>query len=267
MALKRKQIQEKIQEKALEIPLDILLTGKRNRNLTKKMQGFAVDLATGETKAQAYRNNYNTKGKAKTQGNEGSKLAKHPEIAKEVELITEALEAAASYTAGQLRGLVIGRLTKEAVDMESPSASRISALKALGQVSEIAAFTERKEITQVKASDDIKAQLLKMIQGALGDQARTVNQDDDEAAALLAEIARPAPKEIDQDANPPTPAPNLAENFGASAIHSIPHTQSPSETGHMETFPGEGGTHEISDDEENQQDTEDTPVNVLKSQG
>ena len=151
--------------------------------------------------------------------------------------------------------------------MESPSASRITALKALGQVSEIAAFTERKEITQVKASDDIKAQLLKMIQGALGDQARTVNQEDPEVAALMAEITRPPAKEIQESALPPTPSPPFSENLQGGNTHSIPHTQSPSETVHMETFPGEGGTPEISDAQENQQDTEDTPVNVLKSQG
>lgn len=240
--MKRKEIKQKIEEQALNIPLDVLLTGKRNRNLTKKMQGFAVDLATGETKAQAYRNNYNTKGKAKTQGNEGSKLAKHPEIAKEVELITEALEAAAAHSAAQLRGLVIGRLTKEALNMESPAAARISAIKALGQVSEIAAFTERKEITQVKASDDIKAQLLKMIQGAMHDQARTVDQDANQAEIdnLLAEISSPAPKEIDETVNPPTPNPPFSENFTGGNTHSIPHNHSPSEN-QLEILPVEQG--------------------------
>lgn len=266
--MKRKDIKQKIEEKALEIPLDVLLTGKRNRKLTKKMQGFAVDLATGETKAQAYRNNYNSKGKAKTQGNEGSKLAKHPEIAREVDLITEALEAAAAHSAAQLRGLVIGRLTKEALNMDSPSASRITALKALGQVSEIAAFTERKEITQVKASDDIKAQLLKMIQGAIGNQARTVDQadSDPEVAALMAEITRAAPKDIGPDAIPPAPDAPFSQILQGGNTHSIPHTQIPSETSHMETFPG-GGTHELSDHPIDEENIGDTPPSISNSQG
>ena len=152
--------------------------------------------------------------------------------------------------------------------MESPSASRITALKALGQVSEIAAFTERKEITQVKASDDIKAQLLKMIQGAIGNQSRTIDAaEDPEVTELLAEITRPAAKEIQESAQVPGPDAPFSENLQGGNTHSIPHTQIPPETVHMETFPGEGGTPEILDDEENQQDTEDTPVNVLKSQG
>jgi hypothetical protein len=230
--MKRKDIKQKLEEKALNIPLDVLLTGKRNRNLTKKMQGFAVDLATGETKAQAYRNNYNSNGKAKTQGNEGSKLAKHPEIAKEVDLITEALEAAALHTAGQLRGLVIGRLTKEALNMESPAAARISAIKALGQVSEIAAFTERKEISHVKPSEDIKAQLLKMIQGAMHDQARTLDQDANQAAIdnLLAEISRPPPNEIPENALPPAPDAPFPGKIEGGNTHSNPHKQSPSKS-------------------------------------
>ena len=95
--------------------------------------------------------------------------------------------------------------------MESPSASRITALKALGQVSEIAAFTERKEITQVKASDDIKAQLLQMIQGAMANQARTVDQEDQEVQDLLAEISRPAAREIGESAPLPAPVAPFSE--------------------------------------------------------
>ena len=264
MTLKRKDIQAKLKEKALEIPLDVLLTGKRNRNLTKKMQGFAVDLATGETKAQAYRNNYNSKGKPKTQGNEGSKLAKHPEIAKEVELITEALEAAAAYTAGQLRGLVIGRLTKEAVDMDSPAASRITALKALGQVSEIAAFTERKEIHQVNSSDDVRAQLLAMIQGAMTDQVRTIDHSDDDAAELLGMIQ--AANGNGQGETPPEADPHLSEIDGSSAIHTTPLKQLPSDS--LETFPGSegvGGTN--SQESRENPDIGETPPSVSDTQG
>lgn len=264
--MKRKDIKQKIEEKALEIPLDVLLTGKRNKTLTKKMQGFALDLATGETKAQAYRNNYNTKGSAKTQANEGSRLAARPDISTEVELITEALEAAAAHSAAQLRGLVIGRLTKEALNMESPSASRITALKALGQVSEIAAFTERKEITQVKASDDIKGQLLKMIQGALGDQARTVDQEDPDVAALLSEITRPAAKEIGESALPPAGDPPNPEFLQGGNTHSNPHNRNHPES-HLfaQTDTGEGDI--ISDFDINQEDTEEAPPSISKSQG
>jgi hypothetical protein len=268
--MKRKDIKQKIQEKALEIPLDVLLTGKRNRNLTKKMQGFAVDLATGETKAQAYRNNYNSKGKPKTQSDEGSRLAKNPAIAAEVDLITEALESAAAHTAAQLRGLVIGRLTQEAINMESPPAARITALKALGQVSEIAAFTERKEITQVKASDDIRAQLLKMIQGAMGDQVRTVDQDNDQDAAdLLAAIARPAPIAAAVSAHLPEADPPNPAKFEGGNTHSNPHKQSPSES-HLLTLtdrnPEGEGVH-FSESQSNQQDTGKTPLDDSKSQG
>jgi len=265
--MKRKDIKQKIEEKALAIPLDVLLTGKRNRNLTKKMQGFAVDLATGETKAQAYRNNYNSTGKAKTQGNEGSKLAKHPEIAKEVDLITEALEAAALHSAAQLRGLVIGRLTKEALNMESPAAARISAIKALGQVSEIAAFTERKEITQVKASDDVRAQLMKMIQGAMRDNARTIDQDANQAEidSLLAEINQAAPSEIPAAALPPAPDAPFAKILEGGNTHSNPHNQSPSES-YVDSNPHGGGPIISHDIGENPDIEEGTPSD-LNSQG
>lgn len=271
--MKRKDIKQKIEEKALAIPLDVLLTGKRNRNLTKKMQGFAVDLATGETKAQAYRNNYDTKAKPKAVGDQAHKLAKHPAIVKEVDLITEALEAAALHSAAQLRGLVIGRLTKEALNMESPAAARISAIKALGQVSEIAAFTERKEIRTVKGSDDIKAQLLEMIQGAMHNQARTIDQDANQAEidSLLAEIAAPAPNEIDETAHPPHPDAPFAGNSEGGNTHSIPHKQSHDQKdseNQLEILPVEmgEGVQKVHPDWE-ELHTETPPVNDLKSQG
>jgi len=265
--MKRKDIKQKIEEKALAIPLDVLLTGKRNRNLTKKMQGFAVDLATGETKAQAYRNNYDTKASPKVTGDQASKLAKHPAIKQEVELITEALEAAALHSAAQLRGLVIGRLTKEALNMESPAAARISAIKALGQVSEIAAFTERKEITQVKASDDVRAQLVKMIQGAMRDNARTVDQDANQAEidSLLAEINQAAPSEIPAAALPPAPAPAFHEILEGGNTHSNPHNQSPSEF-YVDSNPHGGGPIISHDIGENPDIEEGTPSD-LDSQG
>lgn len=271
--MKRKDIKQKIEEKALNIPLDVLLTGKRNRNLTKKMQGFAVDLATGETKAQAYRNNYDTQAKPKAVGDQAHKLAKHPAIVKEVDLITEALEAAAAHSAAQLRGLVIGRLTKEALNMESPAAARISAIKALGQVSEIAAFTERKEIRNVQGSDDIKAQLLEMIQGAMHNQARTIDQDANQVEIdnLLAEISNPAAKEIPENAPPPAPDAPFLENLQGGNEHSNPHKQSPSEKdsgNQLEILPveqGEGGIKNSPDWKEDP--IGNTPVSGFKTKG
>lgn len=272
MTLKRKDIKQKIQDKALEIPLDVLLTGKRNKTLTKKMQGFAVDLATGETKAQAYRNNYNTNASPKVTGDQASKLAKHPAIKQEVDLITEALEAAAAHSAAQLRGLVIGRLTQEAINMESPAAARITALKALGQVSEIAAFTERKEITQVKASDDVRAQLMKMIQGAMTDQVRTITQDDDQDVAdLLSQISKAAPKEIDPGATPPEADPPNGGNLQGGNTHSNPHNRNLSESNpesHLLTLTDrneEGEGHLISKHDINQEDTGSTPLDDSNS--
>jgi hypothetical protein len=119
--------------------------------------------------------------------------------------------------------------------MESPAAARISAIKALGQVSEIAAFTERKEIRNVQGSDDIKAQLLEMIQGAMHDQARTIDQDANQVEIdnLLAEINQPgkqaAPSEMAETALPPAPDAPFAGKIEGGNTHSNPHKQSPSE--------------------------------------
>jgi len=162
--LNRKQIRETLSS----VPLDTLLLGThaKDRTLTPKQKEFARNVALGETKAQAYRNAYNSKtDRAKTQGDAGSRLAKHSGINAEIQAYQAAIEASKHRTPAQLREFVIHQLTLHAMDDSINPAQRIKSLELLGKVSEVAAFTERKETTVINQSSDIKQRLLSMQEG------------------------------------------------------------------------------------------------------
>jgi hypothetical protein len=112
-------------------------------------------------------------------------MNKNPIIAHEIEAQKRAIEFEKSYSAKQLKSIVISQLTKEALNPASKPSERISALKALGSVAELGVFVERKEIRTIKDSASAKADLLDKIRKAMKDQSRTIDAD---AMSLLDEI-------------------------------------------------------------------------------
>lgn len=112
-------------------------------------------------------------------------MNKNPSIALEIEAQKRAIEFEKSYSARQLKSIVISQLTKEALNPESKPSERISALKALGSVAELGVFVERKEIRTIKDSSTAKAELLDKLRKAMKDQSRTIDAD---AMSLLDEI-------------------------------------------------------------------------------
>jgi hypothetical protein len=226
--LNRKQIREGLSQ----VPIDTVLLGTqaKDRTLTHKQKLFARSVAMGETKAQSYRNAYNSKtSRAKTQGDAGSRLAKHSGISAEIEAYSAAIEASKYRTPAQLREFVIHQLTLHAMNDDNPPAQRIKSLELLGKVSEVAAFTERKETTIVNQSSDIKQRLLFMLSNTIDITPNDLSSRSDSSAdgdSLLAEIKGYAHEE-DQGAAPThAPPPDMAHAAADSNIHTIPHKQS-----------------------------------------
>ena len=185
--LTRKQIAEGLDS----VPMDTLLSGAKSKEtrLTAKQKAFAREVALGKSKAQAYRDTYDTKTpNKKRHGDEGSKLSRNPLVNSEILAIESAIEAQKYQTPLQLRSLVIHQLTQHALDDSFPPAQRLKALQLLGNVTEVGAFTERKEVLNVTQSTDIKDNLLAKLKQLTG--IRDViditpsNKDDD----LLSEI-------------------------------------------------------------------------------
>ena len=227
--LNRKQIREGLSQ----VPMDTVLLGtqSKDRTLTHKQKVFARKIALGETKAQAYRETYNTKGKAKSVGNAASRLSLQEGIAVEIEAYKMAVEAEKYRSPAQLRAFVIHQLTLHAISEDNPPAQRIKSLELLGKVSEVAAFTERKETTIVNQSSDIKQRLLSMLSSNIIDLIPTeANQVKeylgDDADSLLLEIKGLASSDSEATAPTHTPPPDMAYRDADGTTHTIPHTQS-----------------------------------------
>jgi hypothetical protein len=185
MKLTRKAIREGFDS----IPTETILlgaAGAQTVKLTAKQKAFARELALGETKAGAYRKAYKSKGKPKVVHNEGAKLASDPRIAMYTEAINRAMEVQRLQTPAQLRALVVSELTRHAIDESLPPAQRLRALQLLGTVTEVAAFTERREIIKTTDSETARAQLMDSLMLAIKQGATDV--DDSAAASLLAEL-------------------------------------------------------------------------------
>lgn len=228
--LTRKQIREAIKQTPIE---DILHVP--SRSLTTKQKTYCKKVAEGKTFNQAYREAYNSKGKPKTIGVNVNKMNKDTRIQLEVEAQKRAIEFEKTYSARQLKSIVISQLTKEALSPESKPSERISALKALGNVAELGVFVERKEVRTIRDSSTAKADLLQKLKDAIKDQKRTV---DSEAMSLLEEISNPAYDATQQekdfedkalDAALPLGDPPNAQSNERHILHSIPHKSPPTE--------------------------------------
>ena len=169
--------------------------------LTKKQREFARHIVEGETGADAYRKAYDTAGKPNIVKREASLLKKNPNVAKTIEALQKAKELADSLSAAQIRALILSDLVKHSQDEDARLADRLTAVKLLGQLTDVAAFTERKEVLNIKASADIKGQLLeklKFIGAGSTPEAHSQKPADtsDDADSLLREL-RDDPDVID----------------------------------------------------------------------
>ena len=218
--LTRKQIREQIASTPVE---DILHV--KGRSLTSKQKAYCQKVAEGKPFNKAYREAYDSKANPKSIGVEVNRMNKDPRIALEVEAQKRAIEFQKSYSASQLKAIVISQLHSEALNPKSKASERISALKALGSVAELGVFVERKEIRTIKDSATAKADLMAKLKSAIKDKSRTV---DSEINSLMEEISD-SKKEIMEEhleQAPPTPIPPNESSDDPSLLHTIPHKQS-----------------------------------------
>ena len=170
-------------EEALDyVPMGALLMGNAHKELTHKQKVFARELALGNTGAEAYRKAYNTKGSAKTQGDNASKLKRNTRIATETNRQRAIIEARKQRTPEELRVWIIEQLKVEANDQDNPPSVRINALQMLGKVTEVAAFTERKERVVIHSSLDLRQKIEQSIKDL------TIDAEDIDALSLEHEL-------------------------------------------------------------------------------
>jgi hypothetical protein len=211
--LTRKQIEEGLDS----VPISYLV-GSSSRELTAKQKTFAREVALGATGAEAYRKAYNTKALPKTQGNQAHKLKTRPDIGAEIEAIKRAQEAEHIKNPAALRSLVINTLVELATNPDAKDAVRLQAVKILGGVTEVAAFTERKETKVITSSHDARAEIMAELRALSNAQAIDV---ENEAASLLDELKSPVAE------THPAPTPQTEEKQPSQYLHTIPHEPDP----------------------------------------
>jgi len=220
--LTRAQIREGLDT----IPVDVLLGAGQGKTpaLTTKQREFAKAVAMGKTKAQAYREAYKVDATPATIHTAPYELANNPAVAREVEAYKLAIEAEKHRTPAQLKALLVQQLVQHSLDDDFPPASRVQCLKLLGSLFEVGAFVERKEITTVSRSEDIRTRLLSRLQTIAVD-ATEVRPDD--ALDLLAEIkqGRPDPTTAAETQPPAT------EGAPSDPTAGVPPDSGPSRTG------------------------------------
>jgi hypothetical protein len=211
MKLTRKQIQQGLEQ----TPVVDILGAAVNSKLTHKQKAFAMNLAKGDTGSEALRKAYGRKGKPKTIANDAYKLRNNPDIVQLQEAYSTALEGQKYQTPAALRALVIDSLVKVIIDPEANHGQVVAAAKVLGTVTEVAAFTERKEVTTITSSEAARAKVMQQLRDMMKQDATDAVEV--EALSLEQELRG-------HSETPATPNP---EQESPSHIHTIPLKQSP----------------------------------------
>jgi hypothetical protein len=238
--LSRRKVAEALQA----VPVDVVLlgaVGAKSTKLTAKQKAFAEGIAMGKSKAGAYRDAYSSKAKPHHQSLEGQRLASNPAIAQQITALELANEAMRYATPAALRALVIQKLTEHAISEDVKPAQRLQALKLLGTVTEVAAFTERREIIKTTDAGAARAALLENLRQALRSSATDVQiietkgprvtpvtlADPDAAQASDAPPPEdPQPVAEAAQADPTAPPPPAQRAASARTMLSNPHVGS-----------------------------------------
>jgi len=254
-----------IREGLEQIPIEQILLGSMgDKQLTHKQKTFAKQVALGKPKAQAYKIAYDTNGNPITASANAQKLMGDTRIKLLVEAYSRAFEAREYQKPERLRELVIHQLTELALNPEVKDAQRIRSLELLGKVSEVGAFTERKETRVIHESSKIKERLLEQLKTIINVDASEI----DEGESLLRELSGSNPSESEsQDDDPTTTRPPKIDHADTgTVIHSIPNTQSASSN-----ISDEKTTLQATDSEEEKNEVEtfppDTPLEESKEEG
>jgi hypothetical protein len=223
----KKLTRQEIKDGLDHIPVEQLLSSGRGKTpaLTTKQKDFARAIALGKSKAQAYRETHKETATKNTLACEPYRLASNPRIATEVEAYKLALEAEKHRTPAQLKSLLVQQLVQHSLDEDFPPAQRVQCLKLLGSLFEVGAFIERKEIVTINRSEDIKARLLKVLGSNVVDAEVKPVQDED-AAALLAELEAGTAEDSQSGDPNPTGIPPFDGLARGSDTHSVPLKQS-----------------------------------------
>ena len=213
--LSRRELEKGLEENSI----DTILGPHVSRTLTGKQKAFALEVAKGQTKASAYRKAYKANPAKGTIVTAPYTLAADPRIKREIAAYELAIEASKHRTPAALRELVISGLVEIALNPDTKDSVRVQALRTIGTITEVSAFTERKEVRTISSSETAKASILAQLQTLMAGEATDVVSRD--ADSLLAELRTPdgAPvlDAMQPDVDPPVGG-EAAEGSGVPSL-------------------------------------------------
>jgi hypothetical protein len=253
--LTRKEIEQGLES----MPVETLLLGvstSKEKRLTPSEIKFAKELALGKSKAEAFRqsrpNGRKSKASPRTASRKGQELAKSDAIQAQVSAFKVALEAQKYQTPAHLRALAIHKITEKVLDKDCPPAQQLKALELLGKITEVALFTERREVVKVSDPSEMREKLMASIRLAI-ENSQAIDIEAKSADDLLAELVGTGDqdqdvagddvelddvdgKETSLEVADGSQKADLADPLGADPqilalqpepnLHSIPHNQS-----------------------------------------
>lgn len=227
--LTRKQIREGFDT----IPMETILGKGVSKGLTAKQKAFAREVASGATKADAYRKAYKADASPHSLRKDPYTIATDPRVRQEIEAYEAAIEAARYRTPAALRELVIQSLVSVVINPETKDSVKVAAAKVLGTVTEVAAFTERKEVRTISSSEDARAKIMGELKRLIHDSATDATIVETQADELLRELSGPdsdgAPTISESSSGEPHPpaTPQPVSSAPPPPIHTIPPEVSP----------------------------------------
>lgn len=154
------------------------------KKLTPKQARFARLVASGTGQVDAYRDAYDTQGTPNSQRVSASRLANHPNVARQIGANTAEIQRVTARTARSRSGWIIQRLISEAEDLENTGAIRVKALEVLGKASglfsgEADRAERRKSSTEAELQAELEARLAEFLPGigVLDVEAQVISED------------------------------------------------------------------------------------------
>jgi len=269
--LSRKEIAEGLEQ----IPINQILlgSGKAGQTLTKKQKAFAEEVVKSGNKTKAYKKAYDHTGKQTTAQRNAQTIVSNSKVATYIQALEQAKEAETYLLPSRLRSIAIHRLTGLALNDEINPAQQLKALELIGKMTEVALFTERRELVKITDSADMRDQLMKSIRlafssgGAVDVEATEVDSLLNEISGLTAvnapdpDYAEQLPDALDADTvpivggeaseneileTPPDPDPQKTATIAPASLHSIPLNKSHSKSDRLTpvnpSFPLESDT-------------------------
>lgn len=176
------------------VPIETIILGSQGKQgikLTKRQKEFAEQVVSTGNKSEAYRRSYNHTGKRTTAARNAQTISKSTNVQTYIQALELAKQSEEYLLPQRLRAMAIHKLSTMALDDTMPPAQQLKALELVGKMTEVALFSERREIVHSLDASSLKAKLMDAVQLAITNSKsiRTVTKRT--AQQLMAEIDEP----------------------------------------------------------------------------